>query len=340
MSFRIKARGEGNLRTRYRPQRLSEICPTFPIEEAMAVLKDPEASRVTLLEGLTGSGKTTLARILARALICTAETGEKPCLECGPCRTMENTPDFSEINIADFRGLEDARDQTKTFGMCGSFIKRRIAILDEVHQLTPGAQELLNKELEEPRGDTMIFLCTTSTKGLKRTLLGRCTKISFSRMTKAQCTELIKQITTDAGKPMPSRGIEEDLYMRADGSVRDLLNLMDKVLLGTYVIGAGGVADEESGGSPDIFKLIGGYKKKDWNIVREVLATENVKNDPDGYRETVCALMSKEAVANPMDTSIATALGHLTGSLWEEPKREQYSILVLRSMRACFTKGS
>lgn len=340
MNFRIKSRGEGNLKARYRPQRLSEICPTFPVNEALAVLANPEASRVTLLEGITGSGKTTLARILARALVCEAESGEKPCLECGPCQTMERQMDFSEVNIADLRGIEDAREQTKNLGLYGGSLKRRIAILDEVHQLTPGAQELFNKELEEPRGDVMIFLCTTSTKGLKRTLLGRCTKISFSRMTKVQCTEMIKQIMEDAGKPMPSRSIEEDLYMRADGSVRDLLNLMEKVILGTYVVGGGGPIDEESGGSPDIFKLIGGYKKKDWNAVREVLATDNVKNDPDGYRETVCSLLSKEAVSNPMDMSIATALGHLTGSLWAEPKREQYSILVLRSMRACFTKGS
>lgn len=339
MSFRIKARGDGNLKTRYRPQRLSEICPTFPMEEAKAVLANPESSRVTLLEGLTGCGKTSLARIIARALVCTAETGEKPCLECGPCTSMEHSGEFMEINVADFRGVDDVRDQTKDMGVYGGLLKHRIYIFDEVHQLTPHAQELMNKVLEEPRGTAMVFLCTTSTKGLKRTLLGRCTKITFSRMSKAQCTEIIKQVTSDAGKPMPSRAIEEDLYMRSDGSVRDLLNLLEKVLLGTYVAGADNAITEESGGSPDIFRLITGYKKKDWNVVREILASDNVKNDPEGYRETVCSLMAKEAVQNPMDLSIASALGHLTGSLWEEPKREQYSLLVLRSMRACFTKA-
>lgn len=338
MSFRIKSRGDGNLKARYRPQRLSEICPTFPMEEARAIIARPETSRVSLFEGLTGCGKTTLARIIARGLVCTSEAGERPCLECAACKSMESSPEYMEINVADFRGIDDIRDQTRDMGVYGGFLRHRIYIFDEVHQLTAAAQELLNKVLEEPRGNAMVFLCTTSTKGLKRTLLGRCTKISFSRMSRSQCSEIIKQICADAGKPLPNRGVEEDLYMRADGSVRDLLNLMEKVLLGTYVVGADNAITEESVGSPDIFKLINGYKRKDWNAVREVLQTDNVKNDPEGYRETVCALLAKEAIAAPMDMSIASALGQLTGSLWDAPKREQYSILVLRSMRACFSK--
>jgi hypothetical protein len=64
-----------------------------------------------------------------------------------------------------------------------------------------------------------------------------------------------------------------------------------------------------------------------------------VKNDPDGYRETVCAFLAREALKHPLDMRIASALGHLGGSLWEEPKREQHSLLVLRSMRACYKKS-
>ena len=78
MAFKIKARGAGDLKTRYRPQTLSEICPTFPLKEATNILSNPNASQVYLFEGLTGSGKTALARVIARPAVCTSEGDETP----------------------------------------------------------------------------------------------------------------------------------------------------------------------------------------------------------------------------------------------------------------------
>lgn len=338
MTFRIKARGTGDLKTRYRPQRLNEICPTFSITEAKAILENKNASQVYLFEGGSGTGKTSLARIIARASVCTSEEGQKPCLECTSCRTMESSPDFTEINVADFRGIDAVRDQTRDMGVYGGFLSRKIFIYDESQQLSPAAQELLNKTLEEPKGGILIFLCTTNMKGLKRTLVSRCSRINFSRITREQCNEIVRQVMEDEGKKMLNRDTTEDLFMRADGSVRDLLNLLEKVLLGTYKVGQGNTQEDEEGGSPDIFRLVRAYKEKDWETVRELLNTEYIKNDPDGYRETVCSFLAREAINNPLDMRIATALGHLGGSLYEEPKREQYSLFVLRSMRACYQK--
>jgi DNA polymerase III subunit gamma/tau len=339
MAFQIKARGEGDLKTRYRPQLLSEVCPTFPIKEAKNILSDQNASQVYLFEGLTGCGKTTLARIIARASVCSSD-GKKPCLECGNCRTMESSPDYMEINAAHFRGLDDMKKQTAGMSYYAGFIGRRIYIFDEAQQLTPAAQELLNKVLEEPVGNTLIFLCTTNKKGLKRTLLGRCAKINFRRVTRNQANSVIKQVMKDAGAEIPSESVQDDLFMRADGSVRDLLNLLEKVLLGTYTVGSAGSETEISTGAPDIFALVKGYIDRDWDAVRKILETENVKNDPDGYRETVCAFLSRDALKyKDLKMTIAVALGHLGGSMWNEPKREQHSLLVLRSMRCCFKKS-
>jgi DNA polymerase III subunit gamma/tau len=342
VGFRIKARGEGDLKTRYRPQRLSEICPTFHLKDAQAILTDPNASSVWLFEGLTGCGKTTLARVVARAAVCECEDPdtEKPCLECIPCRTMESSFDFLEINGADVRGIDAMREITGGMRTYPSVLLRKIYIFDEAQQITPQAQELLNKVLEEPAEGTMIFLCTTNKKGLKRTLLGRCSKINFRRITKRQCGTLITQVFKDAKQEIPDKDTVEDLFRRANGSVRDLLVLLDVYLRGTYKAGSDYAEDDISVGSPDIFKLVEGYIKKDWNTVRQILSTENVKNDPDGYRETVCAFLARDALKFPeLKVSIASALGALGGSLWEEPKREQHSLFVLRSMRACLRKG-
>jgi len=344
MSFRIKARGEGDLKTRYRPQKLSEVCPTFHMKDAQSILDDPNASQVWLFEGLTGCGKTTLARIISRMAVCECADPdvEKPCLECEMCKEMDISPDFMEINGADARGIEEMRKITPTMNTYGGYLERKILIFDEAQQITPAAQELLNKVLEEPPEHVMIFLCTTNKKGLKRTLLGRCSKINFRRVTFPQANEIIDQVTHDVEQEAPDDKIREDMFRRANGSVRDLLVLLDAYIRGTFKVGSDFVEDEVSEGSPDIFALVKGLVQKDWETVRRILNTENVKNDPDGYRETVCSFLARDGL-NPkkapgLKMSIATTLGHLAGSLWEEPKREQYSIFVLRCMRACYEK--
>jgi DNA polymerase III subunit gamma/tau len=309
------------------------------MKEALAILENPNSSQVWLFEGLTGCGKTTLARIISRACVCKGEGAEKPCLECEPCKTMERQPDFTEINIANFRGIDPIRD--KIAGMCylGTYLSRRIYIFDEAHQLTPAAQELMNKVLEEPVGDTLIFLCTTHKKGLKRTLLGRCASLNFRRMTKAQMKKVVAQICKDAGQDEPSEEASESLFHKADGSVRDLMNLMDKVLLGTYEMGIGFEAPDEERGSPNIFKILDALKNRNWTKIREVLSTENVKNEPEGYRQTICDFLRRDALKGKnIDLNVARVLGLLSGSLHDEPKNEQYNILVLRCMRACYKK--
>ena len=340
MTFKLVARGEGDLKTRYRPQRLSEICPTFHLKDAEAILGDPNSSKVWLFEGLTGCGKTTLARIISRAAVCNCTTPdvEKPCLQCEPCLSMENG-DFLEVNGADYRGIDAIREVIDGMRSYPNWFDKKLYIFDEAQQITPHAQELLNKVLEEPIGDTLIFLCTTNKKGLKRTLLGRCAKINFRRMTRKQCGTIITQIFKDVGAEKPDSDTTEDIFRRADGSVRDLLVLLDAYLRGSYKIGSDHTEADVSTGSPDIFALVKGLIEKDWSTVRKILMTENVKNDPDGYRETDCEFLARDALRHEeLKMSIATTLSLLGGSLWEEPKREQHSIFVTRCMRVCYKK--
>lgn len=339
--FRLVARGEGDCKKRYRPQRLSEICPTFPMLEALAILGNPNASQVWLFEGLTGCGKTTLARIIARACICqsTDPKVEKPCLECDRCKAMESAMDFTEINVAQFGGKEAVKNKIADMCYMPGDLGRKIYIFDEAHQLTPASQELMNKVLEEPIGDTLIFLCTTRRKGLKRTLLGRCANLNFRRVTRAQFKKIVSQICKDAGTAPPNDDTSDSLFHKADGSVRDLLNLMDKFLLGAYELGIGFDSSDEDHGAPNLFKFIGALKDKDWAAVREILRTDNIKNEPEGYRQTVCDFLRRDILKNKaIDLRAAFALGLLAGSLEDEPKPEQYNLFVLKCMRVCYKK--
>ncbi len=338
--FRLVARGEGDCKKRYRPQRLSEICPTFPVKEALAILGNPNASQVWLFEGLTGCGKTTLARIIARACVCqsTDPKVEKPCLECDRCKAMERAMDFTEINVAQFGGKDAVKNKIADMCYMPGDLGRKIYIFDEAQQLTPAAQELMNKVLEEPIGDTLIFLCTTRKKGLKRTLLGRCANLNFRRVTRAQFKKIVSQICEDSGIAPPDGDTSDSLFHKADGSVRDLLNLMDKFLLGAYEPGIGFESDEDHG-APNIFEFLKGLKSKNWIAVRKILNTDNVKNEPEGYRQTVCNFLRREILkGGEINVATSFAFGQLTGSLEDEPRDEQYNLFVLKCMRVCYKK--
>lgn len=340
VGFRLVARGTGDLKTRYRPQRLDEVCPTFNLKDAQAILDDPNASQVWLFEGVTGCGKTSLARIISMGISCEANDG-RPCLKCQPCKDFRTSYDIVEVNGADLRGIDEMRRITEPLRTYPNQLKKRILILDEAQQITRPAQELLNKALEEPNDTTVIFLCTTNKKGLIRTLLDRCAKIAFRRLKFADSVSIAEQICSDNKVEPPDAKVYEDMFRRADGSIRAYLNLLELFIRGTYTIGSETTDEEVSEGAPDIFKLVKGLIEKNWPAVRDILATENVKNDPDGYRETVCSFLARDALKAEFATpkmSIAKTLSLLSGSLWEEPKREQYSTFVLRCMRVCARK--
>ena len=295
-----------------------------------------------LLGDFTVTHNTTLARIISRALVCICEDEavEKPCLECPTCEKMEHIPDYYEINAANFSGKDDTRKKIANMGYVGNYFKGiKIYVFDEVHGLSGAAQELLLKVLEEPSKGTRIFLCTTHVKGCKRTFLGRCATLNFRRMTLKQASSIVQQICEDTGTALPNDATIEALFHQADGSVRDLLNLMDKVVMGSFEPGVGLEVDESEQGSPDIRQILDALKNKNWSSIQTALSTENVKNEPEGYRQTICDFLRREALrSSNIDLKVARVLGLLSGSLADEPRNEQYNILVLRCMRACYTK--
>ncbi|MGD9728151.1 MAG: hypothetical protein AB7V39_17415, partial [Nitrospiraceae bacterium] len=244
-------------------------------------------------------------------------------------------------NGADLRGIDDMRRLTTGMHQYPFNLSRQIFVFDEAQQITRPAQELLNKELEEPSETTLIFLCTTNKQGLIRTLLGRCAKLNFRRLAPKQAITISNQVLEDLGKEVLDKTTHDDMFRRADGSVRDFLNLLDSYVRGTYKIGSESVESDVHTGSPDIFALVKGLVNRDWPAVRDILASDNVKNDPDGYRETVCAFIARDGLNQKFDEprmTIAQVLNILTGSLYDQPKREQHSILVMRCMKACMRK--
>lgn len=333
MTFRLVARGSGDLKTRYRPQRFAEIAPSFAVEWLKGAANNANTSNVLLFVGQSGVGKTTAARVLARSSVCKSPADGEPCLKCSACHQMEKSPDYHEINIADFRKIDDVREFVQGFQYRPMYLARKVYILDECHQLTQDAQQVLLKHLEEAPDHLLIVLCTTETRGLKRTLLSRCAEIQFRPADRSTLGSIAVQILEDTGFAASETALE-DVYQRANGSIREFLNHLDALIAGAY---APALPEDEA--TDDVRDLAAALMARNWSLVRGVLARETVKQAPESIRlMTMCYLRGMVLRQPKLDFSAAVPMGQLGGSLVMEPKAEQYNLLVLRCMRACSRK--
>lgn len=337
--FQLVSRGSGDLKARYRPQHLNEAAPTFPIRRVSKIVSDPNASQIYLFEGATGTGKTSVARIVSRASVCVSDDKkvEKPCLTCAACRDLEHAMDFMEINVANFRKIDDVRTIIEGMRYAPTSLSRKIYIFDEGHQLTHDSQQLLLKVFEEPPAGMLIFLCTTEKKGLKQTLIDRAATVTFKRLTKEFALGIIDQVLENEKHEEMPAATKLDMVRRADGSARALMNFLQAYLDGDYDVGV-----EEEGEAPSVVKdLAQALMAKDWAATRMLLGEPTVRQAPESIRIGVSSYLRAIALGHKTINnalSVASPLGHLAGTLSSEPQVDQYNQFVLRCMRACYKK--
>ena len=333
-TFTLKSRGDGDLKTRYRPQRLEEMAPTFSVPRLQSIAENPKA-RVYLFEGPSGSGKTSCARIVARASVCESRT-DQPCLKCQPCKAMEASADFMELNIADLRKIDDIRDIIAGMRFKPMQLSRKIYILDEVHQLTPDAQQVLLKTFEEPQPGLLIIMCTTQTKGLDKALIHRAERVTFKELDKASADQIIDQMLKTTGRETGiNRTIRSQLYECADGSVRALLNNIQAFLDGGF--DPVSAADDEAG--PDVLDLAKALLSANWPAAAEVLKRSTVKTKAETVRigvENYIRGVVLNSVA--IDLKAVHVLNCLVGTVSVEPGISQYNRFVFKCVKACQSK--
>lgn len=215
---------------KYRPQVFDEVFGQEHIKETLTkALKLGRVAHAYLFTGARGVGKTTVARILAKAVNCLSD-GPKPCGKCANCLAIQENRfiDLIEIDAASNRGIDEIRELRDKIQFTPSIGKKRVYIIDEVHMLTREAFNALLKTLEEPPEHTIFIFATTEAHKVPVTVLSRCQRFDFRLAGEDLVARSLREIAKKEGFKVDDRIIEM-LARSSGGSFRDAQSLLDQL---------------------------------------------------------------------------------------------------------------
>ena len=215
----------------YRPERFGQMAGQKHITTIlMNQVREGQLSHAYLFCGSRGTGKTTTARILAKAINCLHPEEGEPCLQCDSCRTAaQQNADIIEIDAASNNSVENVRDLISQAQFAPLQLKYRVFIIDEVHMLSGSAFNALLKTLEEPPEHVVFILATTEPQKLPATIISRCQRFDFHRLTVPEIIGYMQYILKAAGAQVEPDGLRI-IARAADGGMRDALSLLDQCL--------------------------------------------------------------------------------------------------------------
>ena len=217
---------------RYRPKTFEELVGPTHIAHALSnAIETGRIGHAYLFTGARGVGKTSTARIYAKALNCEKGMTLTPCGECDSCQSISTGDDIDaiEIDAASNSGVDSIRELRQNASICPSRSRFKIYILDEVHMLSTTAWNALLKVLEEPPGHVKFIFCTTEPTKIPVTILSRCQRFDFTGIDTKQIADRLASIA-EGEKITAEDGVFDTLARRAAGSMRDAQSLLEQLL--------------------------------------------------------------------------------------------------------------
>jgi DNA polymerase III subunit gamma/tau len=261
----------------WRSQTFSEVVGQKHITQTLQnSLRENRLTHAYLFNGPRGTGKTSTAKILAKAVNCLNGPTEEPCNECSACRRITEgaVMDVVEIDAASNRGVEEIRDIRDKVKYAPTEVRQKVYIIDEVHMLTTEAFNALLKTLEEPPAHVMFILATTEPHKIPATIISRCQRFDFRRVSMEEQVQRLQYVCDQE-----HIGISEEalhyIARLSDGGMRDALSLLDQaasfatgeVQLSDILSITGGVASDQ------FKKLVLAIKDKDLGAALELIDT-------------------------------------------------------------------
>lgn len=293
---------------RYRPKTFTQVIGQ---DDVTNILKNQvnqnKIGHAYIFTGTRGTGKTSCAKIMARAVNCLNPIDGNPCNECENCKSIINqsTMDVVEMDAASNRGIDDIRELRDQVIFPPASLKYKVYIIDEVHMLTKEGFNALLKIMEEPPSHLIFILATTEIEKIPQTILSRCQRFDFRRIQREDIAKSIRLITDDLGVKIDNDATAL-IARAADGALRDAQSLLDQVLafsdgeITADIVSASiGSADEVY-----VFNLVDEIAKKDENssidlakkIIEDSGSSELVNSLIQHYENLILAKVSPKNI--------------------------------------------
>ena len=214
----------------YRPTTFDEVVGQKHIIQVLKnAVADERISHAYVFSGLRGIGKTTIARIFAKAVNCQNSNNGEPCNECSNCKAIikDETTDVVELDAASNNGVEQMREILETVNFLPSSLSKKVYIIDEAHMLSTAAFNALLKTLEEPPAHVIFILATTEPYKIPSTILSRCQRLDFKQLTIDEIIEMLASVVLKENIKITDEALIA-IAEASEGGMRDALSILDQ----------------------------------------------------------------------------------------------------------------